>query len=160
MARTMEQIEAEQEDDAEGAPRGRRLLMALLAGVGVLIVGSVAYWLLLGPSDGEEAADEPPEEGPVVEIAELTANLAGEDLRYVRVSMAVVLQEGVEVPVVERRFPILKDAALGELTAMSADDLRSSGGLDDFRTRMTEHAQDAYPDGEVLRVLITEMVVQ
>lgn len=158
MAQTLEADVAEY-DDEEGGGKRRVLLRAALVAV-VLAVGVVAY-LLFGQGEGEgDKAAEEPVEGAVVEIGELTANLSGQDMRYARVSMAAVLRAEVEVSAVEQRFPVLKDAALSELATMSPEELRTADGLAEFKTSMTAHAQEAYPDDEVLRILVTELVVQ
>jgi flagellar protein FliL len=158
MAQTMEQLQEHGEEESPG--RSRRKLVVLLA-LGAAVLGLVAFWLLTGPSDDEEVAEDVPEEdGAVVEISDLTANLRGDQLRYARVSMAAVLRVGADAGAVERRFPVLKDAALTELTGMTPDELRSTEGLEELRSRMTAHARKVYPDGEVLRILITELVVQ
>lgn len=150
-------------DKTGGEQAGARLRGKPLVLVAVLLLAVVvaaAYWLVLRPSDEALADPEPPEDGDVVEVAELTANVAGEELRYARLSFAAVLEEGAGANDVSERFPILKDAALSELTTMTPHELRSAEGLDALRERLTRRADETYPDGEVLRILVTELVVQ
>lgn len=145
-------------------PRSRRRLLLIAAGVAALaLVGAGAY-LFLGsgaPAAAEAPASPPPtEEGAVLEVTTLTANLAGPDLRYARVGFAAVLAADAAPDAVEDRLPLLTDAALTVLGSFSAEDLLASGGRDRLRTELTAQAHDLWPDGEVLRVVLTELTVQ
>ena len=81
-------------------------------------------------------------------------------MRYARIKFAVVLPEGGDTAAVGERFPVLKDAVLGVVSGYSADQLLGPSSLDDLRAEFTTAAQDVWPDGEVLRVVITEVLVQ
>lgn len=178
MAKTVEELKKQQAQQPEGqkdkkkgkdAPDeqaeesgGRRwVLIAAVALVVVALAGAAAYWFLLrGEAEEGAAAVEEVEEGLVVEVAQMTANLADDDLRYARVSFAVVLAEDVELGAVEGQFPLLQDAALDEIARMHTDELSSADGVADLRQRLTERAHDIYDDGEVVRVVLTELIIQ
>lgn len=167
MVRSMDRTGAREQAGAvpgRKAARGRgRKWLLLLAPVALVLVAGGAVWALGGPTGDEEQTDEAEEVaeiGRVVELSDLTASVGGESFHYARLSMAAVLREGSDVAAVEERFPMLKDAALTELSRMDPTVLRSTAGLDRLRELMTSHAQAAYPEGEVLRILITELVVQ
>lgn len=152
----LEQPTAPKEEPVPASRRRRRLL---LAGAGLLAVAVVAGTLVLrGAAEDEKPA--PPPEGPVVEVAQMTVNLAGTELHYARLGIAVVLRDDVVAPDVEGRFPLLQDAALSEAQALAPEVLRTPDGLQQLRERLTTRAQTVYPDGEVLRVVLTELVVQ
>ncbi|MFO8076240.1 MAG: flagellar basal body-associated FliL family protein [Actinomycetota bacterium] len=151
---------AEGEAGAEGQAGGTRKLgpkRLLLLAVVLAGLAAVATVVLL---PGEEEADAEPEEGAILEVAQLTANLGGEDLRYARVGFAVVAAAEVETAEVERRFPLLQDAAISQIGAMTPEELHGEEGIDRLREALTERAREIYPDGEVLRVAITELLVQ
>jgi flagellar protein FliL len=140
-------------------PRRRRTLLL----VGLLLValvgggGAAAVLLLGGEAEAEEA---PVAEGAVVPVAELTANLAGERIAFAKVAFSAVLAEGTDAAAVSDRFALVKDAAITELSTFAPDHLRTTAGMDELRARLTERAAALYPDGEVLRIVLTELVVQ
>lgn len=145
-------------DDGEDKPRRpRRRLLLVIGGalLGIALAGGVFF--LRGPAEEEAAA---PVDGPIVEVAQMTVNLAGSQLHYARFGFAVVLQEEFAAPDVEERFPLLQDAALSEVQTFNPDVLRTPEGLDELRGSLTARAGEVYPDGQVLRVVLTEMVVQ
>lgn len=150
----------EAEEQAAPAKSKKKLIMIV---VGVLVLGGAAY-MFLGGGGGEVEASVTTTtvivEGPVLEADQMTVNLAGEDMRYARIKFAVVLPEGGDTAAVGERFPVLKDAVLGVVSGYSADQLLGPSSLDDLRAEFTTAAQDVWPDGEVLRVVITEVLVQ
>lgn len=146
-------VDASVEEDVPRRSRRKLLLIGIVLGA---IAVAVAMTLLRG---GEEEP-EVPVDGPVVEVSQMTANLAGSQMQYVRFGFAAVLREDVVGPDVEGRFPLLQDAALSEVQALPADVLRTPEGLQQLRDQLTSRAQDVYPDGEVLRIVLTELVVQ
>lgn len=151
--------EAEAVDVDEPRPPRRRRRLVLVAGL-VLLAAAALWWFVLRGGD-EAGAEEPePVEGAVVEVAQMTANLAGAELHYARFGFAVVLAEEIPPADVEGRFPLLRDAALSVVQGFSQDHLRTPEGTEQFRSELTLRARELYPDGEVLRVVITELVVQ
>lgn len=142
--------------DEQPAARSRRKRV-LLVGLVLLVLATVGVFVVRG---GEAASGEPPPDGPVVEVAQMTANLAGSQVHYVRFGFAAVLRDGAVAADVEGRFPLLKDAALTEVQTLSAEVLRTPEGIEELRRRLTDRASGVYPDGQVLRVVLTELVVQ
>jgi flagellar basal body-associated protein FliL len=61
---------------------------------------------------------------------------------------------------VGERFPLLKDRVLDIMSGFTAAQLLAPGGLDQVRERLSAEAQEVWPDGEVMRVLVTELLVQ
>ena len=150
---------AEGEPGVEGEAAAKAKLgpkKLLLIAVALAAIAAVATSVLLPGED----ADAEPEEGAILEVAQLTANLGGEELRYARVGFAVVAAADVETSEVERRFPLLQDAAISQIGAMTPEELHGEEGIDRLREALTERAREIYPDGEVLRVAITELLVQ
>src|SRR5690606_13172217 len=160
-----------------------RLLIPLL----VLALGSAGFGgYVLGAQNAGAAipSDEvEPAEGEVVEVGVLTVTLAGAGSNYARVGLAVVLAEGLGPDAVSGRLPLVKDAAISVLAGKTPDDpihrddpegsppaisVLAGKTPDDFRTpdalarlrrQLTDIAREIYPDGEVLRVVLTEAIV-
>lgn len=153
-----------QDADEEPAKRGKKKLI-IMAAVLLLVLGGGAFGFLkffsgsAEPEEGAEAASEQPSEGDVLDIATLTSTVAG-DAQLARVGLAVVTTEDALAEDVEAKFPLVKDAAVSELARSDATALRTVEGADDLRARLTKRAKKIYPDGEVVRVLLTELVVQ
>lgn len=141
-------------------PRTRRkLVLAVLAVVLLLTGGGAAVLLLGGEAEAEETAP-PPADGPVVPVADMTATLAGPGIHYAKVAFSAVLTTGADEALVASRFDLLRDAAITELSTISADHLRTTAGMEELRARLSDRAGALYPDGEVLRVVLTELIVQ
>lgn len=157
MARAVAELTETPSAEAQTAPRRRRKLV--VAVVAAVVAIAPAGFFLLGGSGGEDP-DAPAVEGPIVEVASMTANLAGPEVHYVRFGFAAVLSAEVVAADVEGRFPLLRDAALSEAGTLSAEHLRSPEGVEELRSRLTARAQGIYPDGQVLRVVLTELLVQ
>ena len=147
---------------AEASPRTRKKLVMMLAAL--LVVGGIGGFLALkvlsAPASGAPVVEAPPVEGEVIDVAEMTASLSGKEPHLARVGFAVVLTEGADAAAVSARFALLKDAAVSELAASDADELITPAGVDDLRGRLSDRAAAIYPDGEVIRVVLTELVVQ
>lgn len=136
-----------------------RLLIPLL----VLALGSAGFGgYVLGAQNAGAAipSDEvEPAEGEVVEVGVLTVTLAGAGSNYARVGLAVVLAEGLGPDAVSGRLPLVKDAAISVLAGKTPDDFRTPDALARLRRQLTDIAREIYPDGEVLRVVLTEAIV-
>jgi flagellar basal body-associated protein FliL len=141
-------------------PRRRLLLIVALVLLGAL--GAGGYLLFLGGGDdpAEEPVEEPVAEGPVVEVGTLTTNLAGAANRYARVGVALVLRADAVAADVESRFPLVKDAAITEIGRHEAATLQGADGTERLRAGLAEQITAVYPDGEVLRVVLTELLIQ
>jgi flagellar FliL protein len=142
---------------------GKGKLIGIIGGVVVLAAGGF-FFFMGGSSDAEENAPPPEEEvvaeGAVIEADTMTFNLAGDESRYARVTFAVVLPEGGDSAAVGERMPLLKDAALQIMAEYTAADLSGTAGLDRLREELTKASASVYADGEVLRVVLTEVLVQ
>lgn len=142
--------------------KGKGKLIGIIGGV-VVLLGAV-YFLFLGGGGGEEEAGVTtttvPVEGPVIEVDEMTITLADDPVRYARLKFAVVLPEGGDSTVVGDRVPVLKDAVLSVMAGYTADQLLGPEALAALRDELTASALTVYTEGEVLRVVITEVLVQ
>lgn len=154
---------------AAKAQGGGKSKMMMFGGIAVA-VAALAYAFVLKPSAPAAPAEEAhaePVPGAVVDVGQMTVNLADAD-RFARVSFAVVLVEGAEAGGghgggeggVEAKFPLLKEAVLFEFSKLTSDQLRAPGGLDAISKIVSERARAIYEHGEVMRVVFTELLVQ
>ena len=154
-----DEIGTEEEEPKKG---GKGKLIGMIGGVLVLLCA--VYFLFLGGGGGEEEAGVTtttiPVEGAVIEVDEMTITLTDSPVRYARLKFAVVLPEGGDSTVVGERIPILKDAVLDVVSAYGAEDLMGPDGLGDLRDELTAQALTVFTEGEVLRVVLTEVLVQ
>lgn len=141
---------------AEDAPKGKKKLIVIV--LAILLVGAAAWFFLLAPQDEAGAAEVV--DGAVVPLEAMTTTTGTAALHHARVALALVLAEDADAATVTARAPLLQDALLREIATMDADHLRSAAGSDQLRTNLTAHAQEVWPDGEVLRVVLTELLVQ
>ncbi len=141
---------------------GKGKLIGIIGGV-VVLLGAV-YFLFLGGGGGEEEAGVTtttvPVEGAVIEVDEMTITLSDDPVRYARLKFAVVLPEGGDTAAVGDRVPVLKDAVLVVVAGYSAADLVGPDALVGLRDDLTASALEVFAEGEVLRVVLTEVLVQ
>ncbi len=155
----------EEEEEEEGKGKGKLKLVV------IGIVGAAAvYKFVLAPSpapvdEDAEAVDEQAErvveEGDIFPLEEIVVNLADTDEnRYLRVGLALVLEEGTAVTVMEAEAPIAIDAAIDYLSAQTFAFLREPGSKSDVRDELSAKIREAYNDEKVARVLLTTFVMQ
>lgn len=144
---------------AEGKSKGQSKGKSKLAIIGLVVAIAALAFVFLKPSAAESTEPSEPVPGEVVEVGQMTVNLA-DATRYARVSFSLVLVEGLTVDAVAAKYPYLKEAVLFEFSKVSAPDLRAPGGLDGIATRLSEGARAIYTDGEVIRLVLTELLVQ
>ena len=90
----------------------------------------------------------------------MTITLSDDPVRYARLKFAVVLPEGGDTTVVGDRVPVLKDAVLDVVSGYKAAELVGPGALGNLREELTAQALSVFTEGEVLRVVLTEVLVQ
>lgn len=150
----------------EPAPRRRRGRLLILAAVLAVLVGGGAAWFLTAGASADTDADAdaaPPaavEEGEILEVGTLTTNLGGDRPAYARVGVALVLAADADPTVVEADLALVKDAAITEITRHGADELQGEDGVAALRDGLTSAVGALFEDGQVLRVVLTELLVQ
>ena len=146
----------------EAKKGGKGKLIGMIGGVVVLL--GAGYFLFLGGGGGDAEAGVTtttvPVEGAVIESDQMTVTLADDPVRYARITFAVVLPEGGDSALVGERMPLLKDAALDVVSGLTAAELIGRDGLDELRAQLTAKAFEVYEEGQVLRVVLTEVLVQ
>jgi flagellar basal body-associated protein FliL len=72
----------------------------------------------------------------------------------------MVLVQGANQTLVAGKLPLVRDAALSIMTGFGSAELQTQEGMDRLRGEMTDAAVELFPDGEVIRIVLTELIVQ
>lgn len=151
------------DDDAAAAAAKKKKMM-----IGGVILAGVAYKFVLAPAPAPEEVEPIDEgvarvieEGEVVSVPELIINLADQDeLRYLRVGVAVVLELGVAPADIEPKLPLINDVVVDVMSAKELDELREPGAKQDAKDELSERVREAFDDELVARVIFTSFVMQ
>ncbi len=152
--------EVEGEEEGGGGGKKKIILMVVPA---LLAIGGGAFFFLGGSDDASAPTTTTtiaPIEGEVITIETLTVNLVGEENRYARLGFAVVLDSLADAGAVESKLPLLQDAAIGVMVHYDSTTLQSVEGQEQLRQELTDASIALFPDGEVLRAVLTELIVQ
>ena len=99
-------------------------------------------------------------EGEILELEEMILNIGGEETGYLRVGIAIVLEEGTAAAEFETESAIAKDVAVQYLSSLTNDDLRTAEGRQKAKDELSTMMREAYDDEKVVRVLFTALVMQ
>lgn len=151
---------AEGEEEAGGGKK--KMIMGV---VGVLALGGVYNFVLKpkpAPTPEELAmiAEAEPVEGEIFELPEMVVNLNDPEVTYLKIGIALVLEEGTLAADFEPEAAIAKDVILADLTARTAAELRDPVGKQAVKDALSIEVREAYDDAKVVRVLFTGMVMQ
>lgn len=150
--------DAEGEEEASG---GKNKIVMI---VGALLALGAVYNFVLKPAPAEEdplaMVDPEPIEGEIFELPEMVINLQDTEVQYVRVGVALILEEGTMAADFELESAIAKDVILEDLSARTAEELRSAQGKQDIKAELSTEIREAYGDEKVVRVLFTALVMQ
>ena len=153
--------ETEVADEESGGSKKKFIIIG-----GVVVLAAVGYFMFGGSSAPEEEmaaeVDMEPVEGEVIDIGNMTIVLAddGDTLRYARIGLAVVMSEMGDSGVVGTRVSLIQDAAITVISEMTTDELRGAAGARAAREALTQRVLEIFPDGDVVRVVLTEMILQ
>jgi flagellar basal body-associated protein FliL len=147
--------------EGEVKKKGKGKLVVIV--VAAMLAGGVGakFTVLSGgkPGTPKPTPTPTPSPGQVIDLGDLTINLA-EPSRYALVGLAVELGKKADPATITSQMPLLKDAGVRKLNGLSAATLLSSAGQDTVRTELTDQAQQIFGKDKIVRVLLTEVVVQ
>ena len=155
--------EQQETPDEEAESGGGKLKKIIFIVVPALVVGAGVFFFFFGGTGAEAAGPTTtlaPVEGEVIEIDTVTVNLVGSEGRYARVGFAVVLDSMANSTVVGAKVPLMRDALLTTMTGFTADELQTADGMERLRQELSDAMVALFPDGEVLRAVLTELIVQ
>jgi flagellar basal body-associated protein FliL len=155
---------ADDDGDEEEEEGGKSKLPMIIGGV--VVLGAV-YNFVLKPSPPPEdlAMVEEVEveliEGEIVELDEMILNIGAEDETvFLRIGLALVLEELIIAKDFEAETAIAKDVAIQHLSSVGKDQLRTAAGREQVKEELSVMIREAYGDEKVVRVLFTALVMQ
>jgi flagellar FliL protein len=149
----------EAEETEEGGGKKKLIIMVV---AGVLALGGVYNFVLkpAPPAEPMAMVDPEPVEGEIIELPEMVINLDDPDVSYLRVGVALILEEGTAAADFEAESAIAKDVVLEDLSGRSAEELRTAAGKQKVKDELSIKLRAAYDDEKVIRVLFTVLVMQ
>lgn len=165
-------VDGEEAESAEGAPPptkrmpGKKLVLMIGLPVALLIGGGVGAWQfglidsLIGPGEHQEAAA--PEEAVFYDLPEMLVNLnsTGRQTSYLKLKVALELQNGEAIKTVEGALPRIIDSFQVYLRELRAEELTGSGGMYRLKEELLFRLNTAVYPTKVTDVLFKEMLVQ
>lgn len=153
-----------EEEEEEGGGGKKKIIMI----VGGLAVAGAAYNFVLKPAPPpeemamEEEVEEELIEGEIVEMDEMILNISDEagNKAFLRIGLAIVLDELTMAADFEPESAIAKDVAVQYLSSLNQEDLRSAAGREAAKEELSMLLREAYGDEKVVRVLFTALVMQ
>ena len=153
-------IAAAQEGAAKKKGKGKLIAIVIAA----MVVGGVGakFTVLSGggkagtPKPTPTPTPTPP--GAVIDLGDLTINL--EKRMVDRSGAKVELGKTADPATITTQMPLLKDAGVRKLNGLPAATLLSAAGQEQVRTELTDQAQQIFGKDKIVRVLLTEVVVQ
>ena len=159
-------VEDEEEDEESGGGKKKKIIMVVVA---LAIAGGVYQFVLKSPPAEEtmteaeaeaEAMEVEPVEGEILELEEMILNIEGAEAGFLRIGIALVLEEGTLAADFETEAAIAKDVAIQYLSAQSAEMLQSAEGRQAAKDELSVLVREAYGGEKVVRVLFTALVLQ
>jgi flagellar protein FliL len=145
---------------ADGEKGGKKKIVMIVVPL-LVVAGAAKMTVLKGKADAKGAAKPAaPVEGEVVDVGSLTVNLADHDRHYARVGIALVLNATTKSEEVVNKVPLLKDEAITKIGAHTSPELRTGEGQEMLRKELMEAANHVWEGDAVLRVALTELLVQ
>lgn len=155
-----EKKEKPEGEEAEEAGGGKKKLIIMIAVPAVLIAGGAGFFLRSGDAEETTPTTVVVEEGEVIDVETMTVNLVGEEGRYARVGFAVVLDALADSGAVGQKTALMRDATLTVMTQFDSTELQTRDGMERLRVALTDSIVVLFADGEVIRVVLTELIVQ
>lgn len=155
--------DAGDEEEEEGG--GKKKIIMIVGGLAAL--GGVYNFVLKPAPPPEDLAAVVEEEivtdpipGEILELDEMILNIGGDTPGFLRVGIAVVLDELTIAKDFEAESAIAKDVAVHYLSSLDQDQLRSPEGREKAKEELSMLTREAYGNDKVVRVLFTALVMQ
>jgi flagellar basal body-associated protein FliL len=142
-----------------GKGGGKKKIIMIVVGLAVAGVGA-KMTVLKGKAEAKEPVKVEPVEGEIADVGSLTVNLADPDRHYGRVGIALVLNATANHEEVSKKIPLMKDAAITAIGSHTSAELRTSAGQEALRKELMEAASKVWEEDVVLRIALTELVIQ
>ncbi len=109
----------------------------------------------------EEAA-EMPEMGALVGLEEIIVTLAGDSKRprYLRINVNIEVKDQLTADIVMTRLPQLRDVVIMVLSDKTAEELSHPAGKKGLRDEIFRRLDEKMPEGILMNVYFSDLVVQ
>lgn len=172
-------IELDEFDDESGT-RGKRKLLFILIGVGLLLSAAGGGYMFMSGSEETETAENKPETladsaeemaasaaGNAIpvyyDVPEFLVDLNSSDRRkssFLKMKVAIELEKQADVEILEAYMPRVRDNFITYLRELRASDLSGSAGLYRLREELMLRINQAIAPAKVSNILFREIVVQ
>ena len=152
----------EQVEETTEKSGGKKKLIMIVVPIVAVIAAGAGFFLRSGDTAAAAVPTTtiPVVEGDVIEVDTMTVNLIGEEGRYARIGFAVVLDSTADSGAVGKKMPLMRDATLTVMTEFDSVELQTAEGMDRLRKELSDAVVAIFPDGEVIRAVLTELIVQ
>ncbi len=147
---------------------------AVLLGFIIFVQGLVAFGLtqyLILPKLGAHSAKmgtmstmegDIIERGELVDLDDIIVTLSSQSrrTRYLRININLEVRDTHTAQQVEERLPEMRDAVIMILSEKSVEDLNRPGGKVNLRAEIFRHLGDSIPDGRLMNVYFSDLVIQ
>jgi len=115
-----------------------------------------------GPQNGIEQSNEMPEMGVLVGLEEIIVTLQSEprNPRYLRININLEVKDQVTAEVVATRLPQLRDMVIMALSDKTAAQLSAPEGKKGLRDEIFRRIEAKMPEGSLMNVYFSDLVVQ
>jgi flagellar basal body-associated protein FliL len=145
-----------------------KVIIGIIALVIIATAGSAysTYLIFQRGNTGMEATEaanvQKRDIGPIFEAGEFTVNLmtAGMQPRFIRTEIMVEGSSTNVVTELERRTPQIRDLIISLLRLTTAEELRTTDGVDILRTQIIEKINSLLLQGHVVDVYFVDLVIQ
>jgi flagellar FliL protein len=112
--------------------------------------------------DATQAAAEQPEQGVLVGLNEVVVTLrdSGPTTSYLRIDIDLEVTDNKVATMVEQRLPHLRDIVILSLSNKYSTDLKSMDGKAALKAELFRKIADTLPEGSLMNVYFSDMVVQ
>ena len=152
----------EQVEETTEKSGGKKKLIMIVVPIVAVIAAGAGFFLRSGDTAAAAVPTTtiPVVEGDVIEVDTMTVNLIGEEGRYARIGFAVVLDSTADSGAVGKKMPLMRDATLTVMTEFDSVELQTAEGMERLRKELSDAVVAIFPDGEVIRAVLTELIVQ
>lgn len=149
-------------------PNGKTMILLVGTSVLVSVGAAVGTGLLLrsrtaAPAAHVEAKKETEKKAPetIHPVGDLVVNLTDSpDLRYVKISVAVGIQEKVEDAEIKKFDPLLRDAIISTISHRSFAEMRRAHALEKLKKDLMEAVKGRIPKMEITEIFIEGFAMQ
>ncbi|PWW27362.1 flagellar FliL protein [Cytobacillus oceanisediminis] len=136
------------------------LMIMLIMLVAITLVGAIALVVVM-KFTGDEGTKEPTIDEVLeasVDIPQVTANLASND--YIRISFKIQTESKKAKEELEKRDFQVKNLIIQELSEMKAEDIQGKQGQIKLQDDLKNKINDLMQEGKIVKVYITESLLQ